>query len=116
MMNHDGKLDWRTPATIVASALALALLTVSHAPAAPQAQVSIGEFKFSPPTLSVPVGTTVMWTNRDEVPHTITAATGAFASGGLSQGETFAQLFARPGTYEYFCSLHPHMRATVVVK
>ena len=78
--------------------------------------VTIEEFKFMPATVTVPVGTTVTWVNRDEESHTVTSATGAFGSAGLSHAETFARTFTRPGTYQYFCALHPHMKATVVVK
>ena|SRR2546425_12610251 len=96
--------------------LATALLAASHAPASSAANVGIKAFKYAPPMLTVPVGTTVTWTNHDEDPHTVTSATGAFTSAGLSNEETFAQTFTRPGTYQYFCALHPHMRATVVVE
>ena len=78
--------------------------------------VGIKEFKFAPAALEVPRGTTVTWVNHDEETHTITSATGAFGSRGLGNDETFAQTFTRPGTYEYFCALHPKMRATVIVK
>jgi plastocyanin len=80
------------------------------------ADVGIKEFKFAPAALQVPAGTTVRWTNHDEETHTITSTTGAFASRGLGSDETFAQTFTRPGAYEYFCALHPKMRATVIVK
>jgi len=96
--------------------LAVGLLAGSPAPAAGPATVGIKEFKFTPPMLTVPVGTTVTWTNRDEEPHTITSATGTFGSTGLSHEETFTQKFMRPGTYAYFCALHPHMKGTVIVR
>ena len=103
---------WR--AAIVAG-LALAALTAAHASAVSSA-VDIKEFTFAPPLLTVSVGTTVTWTNHDEETHTITSATGAFASAGLGHEEGFSQIFTRPGRYEYFCALHPHMKATVVVR
>ena len=78
--------------------------------------VEIKDFKFQPSSITVAAGTTVTWVNDDDEPHTITSATGAFGSAGLSHDETFAQTFARPGTYAYFCALHPQMRATVVVR
>jgi len=78
--------------------------------------VGIKEFKFAPVALEVPRGTTVTWVNHDEETHTITSTTGAFASPGLGNDETFTQTFSRPGSYEYFCALHPKMRATVIVK
>jgi len=96
--------------------LALAGTTAGHALAARSVTVGIKEFKFAPAALEVHPGTTVTWTNRDEETHTITSTTGAFASAGLGNDETFSQTFSKPGTYEYFCALHPKMRATVVVK
>jgi plastocyanin len=96
--------------------LAMAVLAGASAPAATPAAVGIKDFRFTPPTLTVPVGTTVTWTNHDEEPHTITSATGAFSSTGLSHDETFTQRFTQPGTYAYFCALHPHMKATVIVR
>ena len=94
---------------------ALALGSSSAAVGRP-ADVGIKEFKFAPAALEVSAGTTVRWTNHDEETHTITSTTGAFASRGLSNDETFSQTFTKPGTYQYFCALHPMMRATVVVK
>ena len=111
--NTTARWPWR--AAIVAG-LALAALTAAHASAASSAAVDINEFKFAPAVLMVPVGTTVTWINHDEEPHTVTSATGAFGSTGLSNEETFAQTFTRPGTYAYFCALHPHMKATLIVK
>ncbi len=78
--------------------------------------VGIKEFKFAPAALEIPRGTTVTWVNHDEETHTITSATGAFASSGLGNDERFSQTFTRPGSYEYFCALHPKMRAKVIVK
>ncbi len=93
-----------------------ALLLGADALAATPPTIGIKEFKYAPPTLTVPVGTTVTWVNHDEEPHTVTSATGAFSSAGLVNHDTFMQTFRKPGTYQYFCALHPHMRATVVVK
>ena len=106
---------WPWRAAIVAG-LALAALMAGHASASSPVAVGIEEFTFAPARLTVPVGTTVRWTNHDEEPHTVTSATGAFSSVGLSNEDTFSQTFTHPGTYQYFCALHPHMKATVVVK
>jgi plastocyanin len=116
MKRHNGKLAWRLPAVIAATALAMAWATVTHAPAATREAVGIKDFTYSPATLTVPVGATVTWINHDEEPHTITSAAGAFGSAGLSHEETFARTFTDRGTYQYFCALHPRMRATVIVK
>jgi len=95
--------------------LALAA-SAALAPGSSSVDVGIKEFKFAPAALEVRPGTRVTWTNHDEETHTITSATGAFGSRGLGNDETFAQSFTRPGAYEYFCALHPQMRATVIVK
>jgi plastocyanin len=106
------KRGW--PAVIV-MAIVLAGLT-AHAAEKSATAIDVQEFKFAPSVLTVRAGTTVTWTNHDEETHTVTSATGAFASAGLGQEEGFSQTFTRPGRYEYFCALHPHMKATVIVR
>lgn len=78
------------------------------------AAVSINNFAFQPATLSVDKGATVTWTNKDSVPHTVTGE--GFDSGSLSQGQTFARSFDKPGTYSYRCAIHPYMKGEVTVK
>ena len=87
------------------------------APAAPVAgnAVSIDNFAFAPATLTVPRGSTVTWTNRDEEPHTVVANDGSFHSPGMDSQATFSYTFAKAGTFDYVCSIHPYMHATVVV-
>nr|WP_155766136.1 cupredoxin family copper-binding protein [Mycobacterium colombiense] len=87
------------------------------APAAPVRgdQVTIDGFAFAPVTLTVPAGTTVTWTNRDEEPHTVAASDGSFHSPGMGTGATFTHTFPTAGTFDYVCSIHPMMRGTVVV-
>ena len=70
----------------------------------------------APSTLTVPAGTTVTWVNHDAEIHTVTSPAGAFASPALETDDTFSFTFNAPGTYDYFCALHPHMKSTVVVK
>ncbi len=77
--------------------------------------VTISDFKFNPATLTVPVGTTVTWTNNDEEPHTIAAKDGSFHSPGMDTHGTYSFTFATPGSYDYICSIHPFMTGTVVV-
>lgn len=100
----------------VAFVAIVALALAARALAAGSAHVDIKDFRYGPTELTVPVGGEVTWTNHDEEPHTITSATGAFGSTGLSHDETFTQTFTRPGRYAYFCALHPQMKATVVVR
>lgn len=81
---------------------------------APKA-VAISDYAFKPATLTVPAGSEVVWTNEDDDPHTVTADGGAFDSKGLGQGDSFAQVFDKPGRYPYHCSAHPFMKGVVVV-
>jgi plastocyanin len=86
----------------------------SAAPVAGNA-VYIDNFAFAPAKLTVPAGSTVTWTNRDEEPHTVVANDGSFHSPGMGSQATFSFTFAKAGTFDYVCSIHPFMRATVVV-
>jgi amicyanin len=97
-------------------ASASAAATSADAPA-PQGgtAVNITDFKFNPATLTVPVGTTVTWTNQDEEPHTIAAKDGSFHSPGMDTHGTYSYTFTTPGSYDYICSIHPFMTGTVVV-
>jgi plastocyanin len=114
MKDNTGVLAWYRRA--LAAVGVMALLIGAHALAATPPTIGIKEFKYGPPILSVPVGATVTWVNHDEEPHTVTSATGAFSSAGLVNDDTFAQTFTKPGTYQYFCKIHPYMKGTVVVK
>jgi plastocyanin len=81
-------------------------------------KVTIAHFSYEPRTLVVRRGTRVTWTNEDDAPHTVTstAKPRAFDSKALDTDDTFSHVFDAPGTYEYFCALHPKMTAKVVVK
>ncbi len=91
---------------------------VAPAAWADEPAINIDNFTFSPAVVTVPVGTKLKWTNRDDIPHTVTDAAEkrAFKSAPLDTGDTFSFVFTSPGTYHYFCSLHPHMQGTVVVQ
>ncbi len=79
-------------------------------------QIRIENFQFTPTTVTIPVGTTVTWTNNDGTLHTVTSATKVFSSAGLDDGAAFSYTFTNPGTYTYYCKLHPHMTGTIIVK
>jgi plastocyanin len=84
--------------------------------AAPVA-IKIGNFSFSPQTLIVPAGTQVTWTNEDDLPHTVISEDKTtFKSHALDTDEKFSFTFTKPGTYTYFCSIHPKMTAHIVVQ
>jgi amicyanin len=99
--------------------LVMAALLLAGPVAAPAqtegAQVEIRAHGFSAPALTVKVGTTVTWINHDDDAHTVTSTANAFRSPGLDTDETFSFTFTQPGTYEYFCTLHPLMTGKVVV-
>jgi len=82
------------------------------------AEVKIDNFSFSPAVLTVPAGTTVTWTNRDDIPHTVVSSDDpkAFKSKVLDTDEKFSFTFSKAGSYPYFCSVHPKMVGKVVVQ
>jgi len=80
------------------------------------AEVKIDNFSFGPGTLTVPVGSTVTWTNRDDIPHTVVSTEGVFKSKVLDTDEKFSFTFSKAGSYPYFCSIHPKMTGRVVVQ
>lgn len=88
----------------------------SEQPTAPSAAVTIDNFAFGPETIKVAVGTTVTWTNRDDIPHTVVSTDGVFKSKVRDTDETFSYTFTKAGTYPYFCSVHPKMTGKVVVQ
>ena len=99
---------------------ALTLLAARVLPAFAQekpAEINIDNFVFSPETLTVAAGTKVTFTNRDDIPHTVVsqATPPIFRSHALDTDEFYTYVFDKPGSYPYFCSLHPHMQGTVVV-
>lgn len=79
-------------------------------------EVKIDNFSFGPAALTVPVGTTVTWTNRDDIPHTVVSTDGVFKSKVLDTDDKFSFTFSKAGTYPYFCSIHPKMTAKVIVQ
>jgi plastocyanin len=85
-------------------------------PSAANVAVKIDNFVFGPQTLTVPVGTTVTWTNSDDIPHTAVSTDGVFKSKVMDTDEKFSYTFTKAGTYSYYCSVHPKMTGQVVVK
>jgi amicyanin len=82
----------------------------------PSATVRIDNFSFTPAEITVAPGTTVTWTNGDDIPNTVTATNKAFRSKAMDTDQHYSFTFTAPGTYEYFCALHPHMQGKVIVK
>jgi plastocyanin len=110
-------------AAIIASLLvfffAAGRISSSPQPGAPAAEteVRVDNFTFMPGTLTVARGTTVKWVNRDDIPHTVVSDDKTtFKSKALETDDSFTYTFDKPGTYTYFCSIHPKMTAKVVVQ
>ena len=83
----------------------------------PTNTVTIDNFFFTPAALTVKAGTTVTWTNKDDIPHGIGSANNAFKkSQALDTDDSYSFTFATPGTYQYFCYLHPKMVGSIVVE
>ena len=78
--------------------------------------ITIDNFTFTPPELTVAVGTTVKWVNHDDIPHTVANKDEAFRSQALDTDDSFSYTFASAGTFDCFCGLHPHMVGKVIVK
>jgi plastocyanin len=79
------------------------------------ADVKIDNFSFGPASLTVVVGTEVTWTNRDDMPHSVVSTDKIFKSAALDTDQRFSYTFTKPGTYTYFCGIHPKMTGKVIV-
>jgi amicyanin len=105
--------------TLASIALAVAVFSSSAWRAAParaaDPTIKIANFTFSPKELKVKAGTTVTWTNEDDIPHTVVSPPNV-RSKPLDTDQSFSFTFTTPGSYKYFCSLHPHMTGTIVVE
>jgi plastocyanin len=100
---------------VVGSVLAAGVL-LARADETPNA-ITIDNFSFGPDSLTVKAGTTVTWTNKDDIPHGIASANNAFKkSPALDTDDNYSFTFSTPGTYQYFCYLHPKMVGSIVVE
>jgi len=116
-------MDWRRLTLPFGIGLALFVTAGRQAQPLPQqspaarVEVKIDNFTYSPIAVTVTAGTTVKWTNRDDIPHTVVSDDkGTFKSKALDTDDSFSYTFTKPGTYTYFCSIHPKMTAKVVVQ
>ncbi|MGL4285862.1 MAG: cupredoxin domain-containing protein [Phreatobacter sp.] len=108
-----------TRALLVAAALAslsLPMTAATPSAATAEARVTIDNFAFAPKNLTVKTGTTVIFDNADDSPHTVVAGNGAFRSPALDTGGKYAFTFTTSGVFAYYCSLHPHMQGMIVVE
>lgn len=110
----------RTLVSAVSASLALGITSAAPASVAktqPSAvpAIRIKGMTFSAPVLQVKAGTTITWTNSDQVPHNIVAKDGSFRSKFLSMGDSFSFKFAKKGEFAYYCAIHPQMVAKIIV-
>jgi plastocyanin len=96
--------------------LPVALLLAAGEARADEVAIRIDNFTFTPAELTVKPGTTVVWLNADDTPHSIVAVSGQFHSPAMDTDEKFSRVFANPGEVDYFCGLHPHMKGKIIVK
>jgi plastocyanin len=78
--------------------------------------LTIQNFAFQPARLVVSPGTRLVWTNQDSAPHTVTSTKGVWSSAVLNTGSQFGRTFSKAGSFPYYCSIHPFMRATIIVR
>jgi plastocyanin len=117
MIRFPKSVRWMTLlSALVAPALGLVTTHKASAVPAKTQAVTIKMFAFSPQVLTVAPGTTVTWTNADEDPHTVTASDKSFHSAALDTDGKYSFTFTQPGTFAYFCSLHPRMTGKIIVK
>jgi plastocyanin len=101
---------------LLAAALPELTAAGEAATAASSATVTIDNFAFAPPTVTVTAGTTVTWKNEDDSPHRIGDKNGMFKSAALDTDDTFSHTFTAPGEYPYICTIHPYMVGKIIVK
>lgn len=111
---HDVRRGAFAAALFLGLAFAPLLLGAASA-RADEIEVKIDNFTFAPQTITVKAGTTVTWVNEDDIPHTV-VSTGHFRSKPLDTGDKFTFTFTSAGSFVYFCSLHPHMQASITVE
>ena len=109
-------VTFQAAALVTAGLIMFTVSDMTRAATPSAAAVRIDNFTFKDPVVTVKPGTTVTWTNGDDIPHTVVAKDGSFKSKVLDTGDRFSFTFAKPGQIGYFCSLHPHMTGTIVVK
>lgn len=117
-MRRQGWTRVRAICAMTIAAVGLALPMSVHAGSAACSRpavvtVTINNFAFSPATITIKHGTTVLWKNLQSVPHTVTADNGSFSSGVLQKGKTYRHTFTTAGTITYHCKIHPFMHGTV---
>jgi plastocyanin len=104
------------PILFLAAIVAVHRIMAARPAEASNVEVKIDNFSFSPASLTVRVGTQITWMNRDDIPHTIVEDSRAFKSKVLDTDEKYTFTLSQPGTYKYYCSIHPRMTGKLVVE
>jgi len=99
----------------VSQTTAAATQPAGNAQAPVAVNVAIDNFSYTPAVVTIHAGTQVTWVNHDDVPHTVTASDKSFTSAALDTDDHYSRVFSQPGTYSYYCAVHPHMTGKVVV-
>jgi len=111
------KLKWIFRAALVGLALVAFSAGAVAGEKTPSKQITIDNFSFGPQSLIVKTGTEVTWVNHDDIPHTVVSQDLiTFRSRALDTDESWSFTFTKPGTYTYFCSIHPKMTAKIIVQ
>ena len=103
-------------ALLFSTALVTSAIVAAAAAPAPTVDLDIAKFAFTPKEITVAPGTTIVWTNRDETPHSVASNDKSFASKGLDTDDKFEHTFASEGDFNYICTVHPFMTGVVHVR
>jgi plastocyanin len=101
---------------VFCAALVIPAIFAAAATPAPSVDLNIAKFAFAPKEITIAPGTKIIWTNRDETPHTVTSNDKSFASKGLDTDDKFEHTFASEGDFSYICTVHPFMTGVVHVR
>jgi plastocyanin len=103
-------------ALVLCTAFVMPAILVAAAPSSPTVDLNIAKFAYAPKDITIAPGTKIVWTNRDETPHTVTSNDKTFASKGLDTDDKFEHTFSSEGDFGYICTVHPFMTGVVHVR
>ena len=103
-------------ALVICAAFVTPAIFAAAAPPAPTVDLNIAKFAYAPKEITIAPGTKIIWTNRDETPHTVTSNDKSFASKGLDTDDKFEHTFTSEGDFNYICTVHPFMTGVVHVR
>ena len=102
-------------ALVFCAAFVMPAILAAAAPPSPTVDLNIAKFAYAPKDITIAPGTKIVWTNRDETPHTVTSNDKSFASKGLDTDDKFEHTFSSEGDFSYICTVHPFMTGVVHV-